>query len=201
MIKNIIFDFGGVLVDWNPHYLFDSYFNDEEKCNWFIENVCNTEWNAQMDKGKPFEVAVKERIAEFPEFEDAIRLYHTEWMKTMGEEIPGMYELISNLKEKYPVIYGLTNWSAETFPPVREKYKIFSLIDNIVCSGDEKLLKPDPKIYQTLLERYNLKAEESVFIDDNINNVKGAIDMGMKSIRFVDAEQLQKDLNELLYQK
>ena len=199
MIKNIIFDFGGVLVDWNPHYLFDAYFNDEEKCNYFIENVCNTEWNAQMDKGKPFEVAVKERIAVFPEFEEAIRLYQSEWMKTMGEEIPGMYELIKSLKENgFPVIYGLTNWSAETFPPVREKYEIFSLIDHIVCSGEEKLLKPDPKIYQTLLERYNLKAEESVFIDDNINNVKGAIDMGMKSIRFVNAEQLQKDLNELL---
>ena len=199
MIKNIIFDFGGVLVDWNPHYLFDAYFNDEEKCNYFIENVCNTEWNAQMDKGKPFEVAVKERIAEFPEFEEAIRLYQSEWMKTMGEEIPGMYELIKSLKENgFPVIYGLTNWSAETFPPVREKYEIFSLIDHIVCSGEEKLLKPDPKIYQTLLERYNLKAEESVFIDDNINNVKGAIDMGMKSIRFVNAEQLQKDLNELI---
>ena len=107
--------------------------------------------------------------------------------------------LIKSLKENgFPVIYGLTNWSAETFPPVREKYEIFSLIDHIVCSGEEKLLKPDPKIYQTLLERYNLKAEESVFIDDNINNVKGAIDMGMKSIRFVNAEQLQKDLNELL---
>ena len=127
MIKNIIFDFGGVLVDWNPHYLFDTYFNDEEKCNYFIENVCNTEWNAQMDKGKPFEVAVKERIAVFPEFEEAIRLYQSEWMKTMGEEIPGMYELIKSLKENgVPVIYGLTNWSAETFPPVREKYEIFS---------------------------------------------------------------------------
>ena len=186
-------------MDWNPHYLFDAYFNDEEKCNYFIENVCNTEWNSQMDKGKPFEVAVKERIAEFPEFEEAIRLYQSEWMKTMGEEIPGMYELIKSLKENgFPIIYGLTNWSAETFPPVREKYKIFSLIDYIVCSGEEKLLKPDPKIYQTLLERYNLVAEESVFIDDNINNVKGAIDMGMKSIRFVNTEQLQKDLKELI---
>ena len=105
----------------------------------------------------------------------------------------------SLLKENgFPVIYGLTNWSAETFPPVREKYKIFSLIDHIVCSGEENLLKPDPKIYQTLLDRYNLKAEESLFIDDNVNNVKGAIDMGMKSIRFVNAEQLQKDLKEMI---
>ena len=201
MIKNIIFDFGGVLVDWNPHYLFDSYFNDMEKCNYFIENVCNTEWNAQMDKGKPFDIAVQERIAEFPEYEEAIRLYQTEWMKTMGEEIPGMYDFIKSLKEKYPVIYGLTNWSNETFPMVQKEYRIFSLIDNIVCSGDEKLLKPDPKIYQTLLERYNLKAEESVFIDDNINNVKGAIAVGMKSIHFINVEQLSKDLKELLNQE
>ena len=173
-----------------------------EKCNYFIENVCNTEWNAQMDKGKPFDVAVKERIAEFPEFEEAIRLYQSEWMKTMGEEIPGMFELIKSLKENgYPVIYGLTNWSNETFPMVQKVYKIFSLINNIVCSGDEKLLKPDPAIYKTLLDRYNLKAEESVFIDDNINNVKGAIDMGMKSIRFVNAEQLSKELNDLLNQE
>lgn len=202
MIKNIVFDFGGVLVDWNPHYLYDSYFNDEDKCNWFIANVCNNEWNAQMDKGKPFEVAVKERIAEFPEFEDAIRLYQSEWMKTMGEEIPGMYELIKSLKENgYPVIYGLTNWSSETFPAVQKKYPIFSLIDHIVCSGDEKLLKPDPAIYKVLLERYNLVAEESVFIDDRLENVNGAIALGMKGIRFVNAEQLQKDLKELLNQK
>ena len=202
MIKNIIFDFGGVLVDWNPHYLFDSYFNDMEKCNYFIENVCNTEWNAQMDKGKPFEVAVRECIAEFPEYEEAIRLYQTEWMKTMGEEIPGMFELIKSLKENgYPVIYGLTNWSNETFPMVQKVYKIFSHIDNIVCSGDEKLLKPDPAIYKTLLDRYDLKAEESVFIDDNINNVKGAIAVGMKSIHFINVEQLSKDLKELLNQE
>ena len=123
-------------------------------------------------------------------------------MKTRGEEIPGMFSLIKSLKENgFPVIYGLTNWSNETFPVVQKKYQIFSLIDNIVCSGDEKLLKPDSKIYHTLLERYNLKAEESVFIDDNINNVKGAIAVGMKSIHFVNAEQLQKNLDELLNQK
>lgn len=199
MIKNIVFDFGGVLVDWNPHYLFDGYFNDIEKSNWFIENICNTEWNAQMDKGKPFAIAVQERIAEFPEYEGAIILYHKEWMKTMGEEIPGMYDLIKSLKENgFPVIYGLTNWSGETLPVVLKKYPIFSLIDNIVCSGDEKLLKPDPAIYKLLLERYNLKAEESVFIDDRLENVNGAIALGMKGVLFVNAEQLQKDLKELI---
>ena len=115
MIKNIIFDFGGVLVDWNPHYLFDKYFNDIEEANYFVENVCNSEWNAEMDGGKPFAQAVKERTAMFPKYAEALKLYQTNWMDTMGDEIPGMYDLIKSLKDNgFPIIYGLTNWSAET---------------------------------------------------------------------------------------
>ena len=199
MIKNIIFDFGGVLVDWNPHYLFDDFFKSEEKSDWFIKNVCNSEWNAEMDCGKPFSVAVAERIAQFPDYEEGIRLYHTDWMKTMGEEIPGMYDLIKSLKENgFPVIYGLTNWSAETFPTVRKKYRIFEMIDYIVMSGEEKLLKPNPLLYKVLLDRYNLVAKECLFIDDNQANVDGAINVGIKSVRFEGVEKLKKDLKCLL---
>ncbi|MGN0033395.1 MAG: HAD family hydrolase [Candidatus Limimorpha sp.] len=201
MIKNIIFDFGGVLVDWNPHYLYDSYFNDKEKAEWFVTNVISSEWNAQMDGGKPFDVAVKERILLFPEYKEAIELYRDEWMKTMGDEIPGMYDFIKSLKNNgFPILYGLTNWSNETFPKVRETYRIFSLIDNIVVSGDEKLLKPNPEIYLTLASRYQLKPEECLFIDDNKANVKGAIDVGMYSILFQGVERLRTDINRLLAQ-
>ena len=136
MIKNIIFDFGGVLVDWNPHYLFDKYFNDINESNYFVENVCNSEWNAEMDGGKPFEQAVRERSAMFPKYAEALKLYQTNWMDTMGEEIPGMYDLIKSLKANgFPIIYGLTNWSAETFPTVQKTYRIFSLIDKIVFTS------------------------------------------------------------------
>ena len=199
MIKNIIFDFGGVLVDWNPHYLFDGYFNDIDKSNWFIKNVCNTEWNAEMDGGKTFAQGVAERIAQFPDFADALRLYQSNWMDTMGEEIPGMYDLIKSLKNNgFPVIYGLTNWSAETFPQVQKKYKIFDLIDNIVVSGEVKQLKPNPEIYLTLLKKYNLKAEESLFIDDNIKNIEGAKNVGINAILFQGAEKLKEDLEKML---
>lgn len=199
MIKNIIFDFGGVLIDWNPHYLFDTYFNDIDKSDWFIENVCNFEWNAQMDKGKPFDIAVKERIELFPEYEEAIRLYQTDWLRTIGGEIEGMYDLISNLKKNgFPVLYGLTNWSAETLPMTQKKYPIFSLIDNVLCSGVEKMLKPNPEIYELLLRRYDLIAEESLFIDDNLANVKGAEDVGIRAVQFLNAEQLKKDLSVIL---
>lgn len=198
-IKNIIFDFGGVLVDWNPHYLFDKYFNDIKESNYFIENVCNSEWNAEMDGGKPFEQAVRERSAMFPQYAEPLKLYQTNWMDTMGEEIPGMYGLIKSLKENgFPVIYGLTNWSAETFPTVQKKYRIFSLIDNIVVSGEVKQLKPNPEIFHTLLNKYNLKAEESLFIDDNLKNVEGAKAVGINALRFENVTKLKEDLKTIL---
>lgn len=198
-IKNIIFDFGGVLVDWNPHYLFDQYFNDIEESNYFIENVCNSEWNAEMDGGKSFEQAVRERSAMFPQYAEPLKLYQTNWMDTMGEEIPGMYDLIKSLKENgFPVIYGLTNWSAETFPAVQKKYHIFSLIDNIVVSGEVKQLKPNPEIFHTLLNKYILKAEESLFIDDNIKNVEGAKAVGINALRFENTSKLKHDLEKIL---
>ena len=198
MINNIIFDFGGVLVDWNPHYLFDKYFNDINESNYFVENVCNSEWNAEMDGGKPFEQAVRERSAMFPKYAEALKLYQTNWMDTMGEETPEMYDLIKSLKTNgFPVIYGLTNWSAETFPTVQKTYRIFSLIDKIVVSGEVKQLKPNPEIFYTLLNKFNLKAEESLFIDDNLKNVEGAKAVGINAIRFENANKLKEDLKTL----
>ena len=199
MIKNIIFDFGGVLVDWNPHYLFDKHFNDINESNYFVENVCNSEWNAEMDGGKPFERAVRERSAMFPKYAEALRLYQTNWMDTMGEEIPEMYDLIKSLKANgFPVIYGLTNWSAETFPTVQKTYRIFSLIDKIVVSGEVKQLKPNPEIFYTLLNKFNLKPEESLFIDDNLKNVEGAKAVGINALRFENANKLKEDLKVLI---
>ena len=198
MIKNIIFDFGGVLVDWNPHYLFDKYFNDINESNYFVENVCNSEWTSEMDGGKPFEQAVRERIALFPKYAEALKLYQTNWMDTMGEEIPGMYDLIKSLKANgFPIIYGLTNWSAETFPTVQKTYRIFSLIDKIVVSGEVKQLKPNPEIFYTLLNKFNLKAEESLFIDDNLKNVEGAKAVGINAVLFRGVEKLREDLKNL----
>lgn len=198
MIKNIIFDFGGVLVDWNPHYLFDKYFNDINESNYFVENVCNSEWNAEMDGGKPFEQAVRERSAMFPKYAEALKLYQTNWMDTMGEEIPEMYDLIKSLKANgFPVIYGLTNWSAETFPTVQKTYRIFSLIDKIVVSGEVKQLKPNPEIFYTLLNKFNLKPEESLFIDDNLKNVEGAKAVGINAVLFRGVEKLREDLKNL----
>ena len=196
-MKNIVFDFGGVLVDWNPHHLYDKYFGSREKAEWFINNICLYSWNLQMDGGKPFAEGVAELQAEHPEWSEAIAIYHTRWIEMMNGEIEGMASVIRRLKMAGYGVYGLTNWSAETFPMVRDTYPVFQEFDGIVVSGEEHLLKPDAAIYKCLLERYALQAEESLFVDDNADNVAGARNVGMKAIQFTSAEELERELKDV----
>ncbi len=193
-IDTIIFDFGGVLVDWNPHYLYDSYFGDTKKTDYFLTNICTPEWNAQMDGGKPFADGIAEKIAEHPEYEKEIHMYWTDWKQMMGNQIDGMQELLQNLKTAGYHIYGLSNWSAETFYQIRSKYPIFDLLEGFVLSGDEKCLKPEPKIYTILLDRYHINPNTAVFFDDNLANVEGAKAVGIHGIQFVSAEEIRKEL-------
>lgn len=191
--KNIVFDFGGVLLDWNPHHLFDPYFGSWEKAEWFIRNICPMEWNSQLDKGKPFAEGVAERIALFPEWEKEIKLYHSGWIKMIKEEIPGMYQLECDLKAAGYHLFGLTNWSAETFCKVRDR-RIFNILEGIVVSGEEKVIKPDPAIFNILLERYSLLPEDCFFIDDNLSNVNAARALGIDAVQFTSAEPLREKL-------
>ena len=195
-IKNIVFDFGGVLVDWNPRYLYDKYFGDAKQSQWFLDNICLYSWNLQMDGGKPFAEGVKELQAEHPEWAEAIAIYHTRWVEMMGGEVAGTADVLRSAKAAGYKIYGLTNWSAETFPMIRDTYPVFQEFDGIVVSGEEHLLKPDAAIYRCLLERYALRAEESLFIDDNRDNVAAARAIGMEAVRFENAEQLAQVLEQ-----
>ncbi len=200
MIRNIIFDFGQVLVDWNPHYLFDPYFGDPDKATWFLDHICTNEWNRQFDAGKPFAEGLAELKAQFPEWTREIDVYWTEWTKMMGGPIPGMYELVADLKAAGYGVYGLTNWSSETFYQIEKNYPVFALLDGKVVSGDVRLLKPDAAIFRCLLDRYGLKAEESVFIDDTLPNVEGAHAAGLSGLHFQDAPTLREDLKKILPQ-
>lgn len=196
-MKNIVFDFGGVLVDWNPHHLYDKYFGSREKAEWFLNNICLYSWNLQMDGGKPFAEGVAELQAEHPEWSEAIAIYHTRWIEMMNGEIEGMASVIRRLKMAGYGVYGLTNWSAETFPMIRDTYPVFQEFDGIVVSGEEHLLKPDAAIYKCLFERYDLQAEESLFVDDNADNVAGARNVGMKAIQFTSAVELERELKDV----
>ena len=194
MIKNIIFDYGGVLLDWNPHYLYDPYFGDVEKADWFLTNICTYEWNAQHDNGKPIAEGTAELIAQHPEWEKEILLYYGDFMKMMGGQISGMEELVKDLKAKGYRVFGLSNWSVETFAMVRPVYPVLDLMEDMVISGVEKVMKPDHRIFELALNRFGIKAEETVFIDDNPKNVQAACEVGIKGILFQSKDLLLSKL-------
>lgn len=198
MIKNIIFDFGGVLLDWNPRYLYKSYFNNDEEMEHFLADICNGEWNIKQDAGRPFAEAVKELQAKFPEYAEAIQMYDDDWEKMLKCELPESIDLLKELKSMGYGIYGLTNWSAEKIGYAFANYSFFSLFDGIVVSGVEKVVKPDRKIYEILLERYSLKPGECVFIDDNQDNVDMAKALGINAIRFDNIGNVKEHLETLL---
>ena len=191
---NLIFDFGGVLIDWNPHYLYDSYFGDRAKTDWFLANICTMDWNGQVDAGKPMAEATAELVAKFPEWKKEIEMYFGRWIEMIGEAIPGMYELLLELKARGHRLFGLSNWSAETFVQIKEDFPALKLLEGMVVSGYVKCLKPSPEIYQLLLDRYSLKASDCVFIDDNAANVAAANSLGIRGILFTGASDLRKQL-------
>lgn len=195
-IKNIVFDFGGVLIDWNPTYLYRNVFDKEEDMLYFLDNVCRYEWNILQDAGRPLAEATLEKQKEFPEYKDEIAMYYGRWDEMLGGTFDENTKLVKVLKEKYDV-YGLTNWSSETIPIAKERYDFFKHLDGIVVSGDEKLIKPDPEIYKVLLDRYNIKAEESLFIDDNEDNIRAAIELGFNTIHYTNGVNLEERLKKL----
>lgn len=198
MIKNIIFDFGGVLLDWNPRYLYREYFHDDEKMEWFLANVCNGEWNIQQDAGRPFAEAVKLLQEKFPEWKEPIQMFDEYWYKMLKCELPESIDLLRELKGRSYGIYGLTNWSAEKIGYAFSHYDFFDQFDGIVVSGREKVAKPDPEIYRILLDRYRLNPAECVFIDDNQENVDAALRLGINAIRFDDITSVRARLERLL---
>lgn len=197
MIKNIIFDFGAVLVDWNPKHLYSPYFQDDEKMDYFLETICPYSWNETVDAGKSTEDATLERIALYPEWEKEIRMYYGEWTKMVSGEIEGMYTMVERLKQAGLKLYGLSNWSYETFPWVENKFPVFKLLDGYVVSGFERTAKPQEKIYRILLERYGIHANESIFIDDNPRNLVAGENLGIRGVQFFDAATLKGQLEEL----
>ena len=196
MIKSIIFDYGNVLVDWNPAYLFLPVFDgDEQKCRFFTEHVCNREWFTRMDRGESMDVCVAELQAVHPDYADAIALFRDRWFDMCHGEIPGMYELVQDLKNRGVGVYGLTNWPAETFTEARRRFRTIGSIENYVVSSSVRLVKPDPAVYRLLLSKYSLKPEECLFIDDREDNVNAAIRLGMSGIVYPgSADKLQSVL-------
>ena len=198
-IDAIIFDLGGVLVDWKPEYVYRKVFkNDEKKVQWFLANVCTPEWNIEQDAGRTIEEAVNLKIKEFPQYEKWIRLYYNEWHNMFSGPIKENIALFNKLKqsEKYK-IYALTNWSAEKWDLALKLFPFFNDFDGVVVSGQEKCRKPFSSIYNIILNRYKINPENTVFIDDNKENVLSAIQLKLNGIHYQNPRQLLQNLKIL----
>ena len=197
-INTAIFALAGVLIDWNPRYVYRTIFKTEEEIDWFFENVATHDWNENQDAGYPIAKATEELIAQHPEWEKEIKAYYGRWEEMLGGPIHETVEIFKQLKQIQGLkIYALTNWSAETFHIALARYDFLHWFDGRVVSGDEKTRKPFHEFYQRLLERYNVDPEKALFIDDNLRNVKAAEELGIKGIHFIDPGKLAEQLKAL----
>lgn len=196
-IKNIVFDFGGVLMDWDPRYLYRNVFSDEREMEYFLANVCNMEWNVKQDAGRSFKEATEELLERYPEYTEQIKMYYGQWQTMISGPIQENVALLAKLDKHYK-LYGLTNWSDESFSVVFEQNDFFKIFKGIVVSGREKVIKPTPEIYNILLSRYKLEASECLFIDDSKANIETAERLGFQVIHLANGISLEKALNEKL---
>jgi 2-haloacid dehalogenase len=197
-IKAILFDFGNVLLEWNPRFMYRRYFpNDEAAMEQFLQEVNFMEWNAQQDKGRTFAEGIAELSREFPHYSELIQAYHDNWNDSIGDSLEGTVEIMKRLKQAGYSVYGLSNWSAETFPLVRDKFVFFELLDDIILSGEVGQIKPHPEIYEIALRRIGRPASDCLFIDDAIANIEQARRMGFNVIHFQTPEQLETELKTL----
>ena len=195
-IDTIIFDLGGVLVDWNPEYVYKKIFKgDMKKVKWFLNHVCTYEWNLQQDAGRTIEEAVKIKVSEYPEYEDLIQLYYNQWHEMFSGPIQKNVNLFKKFKTAgFYNVYALTNWSAQKWPKALELFPFLNDFDGVVVSGQEKTIKPHPKIYSIIINRFNLTPEKTLFIDDNLHNIEAANAFNFNTIHFKNTTQLQNEI-------
>ena len=193
----IVFDLGGVLIDWNPRYLFRKLFNgDEKRVEQFLAEVCPQSWNVQMDRGYPFKKAIEERCQLFPDQAQYLHAYWERWDETISGAIPGTVEILAELRDAGYPLYVLSNWSAESYARVRAQFPFLDWFDDLVISGQIGLLKPNRDIFDYLLEKVGLPAGECLFIDDRSENTEAAEKFGFQTVLFTSPEEFRSYLIE-----
>lgn len=194
----VIFDLGGVLIDWNPRYLYRKLFNgDDAAMEDFLANICTGDWNVQQDAGRPLADAYKLLSDKHPDKKHLIEAWGARFDEMMSGQIEGTVAILEELYAKGVPLYALTNWSAETFPHALKRFAFFKRFRGIVVSGELKLIKPDMRIFQHLLDSYDLEAQDAVFIDDAPYNVAGAASLGIHGIHFTGPAPLRQALTAL----
>jgi 2-haloacid dehalogenase len=197
-LDTVVFDLGGVLADWDPRYLYRGLFDgDEAAMEEFLTNVCTPEWNHAMDAGRPRDEAVAELIDDHPQHEALIRAWVERWQDMLGPEIAGTAAVVAELHRAGVRLLALTNWSAETFPTARARFASFGYFEAIVVSGEHGLAKPDPRLFQLMLDRHQVDPQRAVYVDDRADNAAVAAALGLNALVFTDPETLRADFARL----
>ncbi len=198
IIDTVIFDLGNVLIDWNPRHLYRKLFlGDEHSMERFLAEVCTAEWNERQDAGRAWDQAIAEASARHPQYARMIRAYRERWDEMLGGPLHDSVALLNELRSAGVRLFALTNWSEDTFPIALERYEFLSWFEDILVSGREKLIKPDPAIFRLLISRFGIDIERAIFIDDSLKNVEGARRVGLRAIHFTGAQQLRADLRQM----
>jgi len=192
--NTVVFDVGNVLLRWDPRNLYRKVFNDEQQMEWFLSTVCTSQWNIEQDRGRDWDEAVALLVKDYPDHEAAIRAFHDRWEETVSGVIEENVALLGRLREAGVPTYCITNFSGPKFSLSQKRYPFLASFDGVIVSGEERLLKPQPEIYNLLLSRYGLRAEDCIFIDDSKANVEGARAVGMHAVHFVEPMDLAAEL-------
>lgn len=193
-MKAVIFDFGGVLIDWNPYYLYRKVFTNDTEIARLLQEIHFDEWNRYFDQGYPWALGIAEMCRLYPARADMIHLFDERWLETLGTTFKANIALVEAIKNSGTPVYGLSNWSAAKFSLVRPRYEFFDLFADMVISGEVKIAKPDPRIYKLLLERNSLRAGECIYIDDTEDNFHVASQLGLQAIHYQSSGQLHQEL-------
>jgi 2-haloacid dehalogenase len=196
-ITTVVFDLGGVLIDWDPRHLYRQLFSDPQEMEVFLRDVVSPDWNAEQDSGRTWAEATAELMARHPDHEEMIRAYVERWAEMLGGSIAGAVDILREVRDRGLAVYALTNWSAETFPRARGMFPFLDWFQGIVVSGDERVKKPDPEIWRRLIARHGIEPSRTVYIDDMPRNAEVAAELGFHAIRFEDPAQLRRGLEEL----
>jgi 2-haloacid dehalogenase len=188
---NIVFDLGMVLIDWDPRHLYRKVFTDPARMEWFLAHVCHSDWNLEQDRGRSFDDGVTEATGRFPDYATEIAMYRDRWSEMVAGAIDGSVAILEELHRKGVPLYAVTNWNGETFRATQKRFPFLDLFRDIVVSGDEMVIKPDPAIFHILAKRNAIDLGKSMFIDDSLKNVLGAEAVGMTGHHFTSSESLR----------
>ena len=193
---NIVFDLGKVVVQWDPRHLYRKVFAAEEEMEWFLAEVCHGAWNLEQDRGRSFAEAVQEATARHPGYAREIAMYDRRWAEMVPGAIAGTVAIIEELDALGVPLFAITNWNGDKFRETRARFPVLARFRDIVVSGDEMLLKPDPEIFKLFAQRNGVRLADSLFIDDSLKNVKGAEAVGMTAHHFTMPGKLRTVLVE-----